>query len=66
VREVTAWLERCATAGVIQRGIDCESAALAFLGALQVRAVLEIVVGRPQDTPTTRPTSRRSSTSSPG
>jgi AcrR family transcriptional regulator len=46
VREVTAWLERCATAGVIRRGIDFESAALAFLGALQVRAVLEFVVGR--------------------
>ncbi|WP_380169652.1 TetR/AcrR family transcriptional regulator [Jannaschia sp. R86511] len=47
VRQVTAWLERCTTAGHIRQDVDCEAVALAFLGALQVRAVLEFVTGRP-------------------
>lgn len=46
VRSVTAWLERSAEQGLVRTDIDLESAALAFLGALQVRAILHFVIGR--------------------
>lgn len=46
IRFVTAWLERSAEQGLVRTDIDLESAALAFLGALQVRAILHFVVGR--------------------
>lgn len=46
VKLVTSWFQRCTQAGLARPYIDCESAAIALLGALQIRAVLEFSVGQ--------------------
>lgn len=46
IRSVAAWFERGAERGLVRTETDLESAALAFLGALQVRAILQFVLGR--------------------